>query len=75
MRSVFMMMLKYSCQVPAFPVDDVMWQKKNPCFILFSSIISSENMHASGYSQVYFHWNNFASCHRSVTAALAEVPS
>lgn len=37
-----MMLLKYSCQVPVFPVDDVMWQKK-PCFLLFSCIKSSEN--------------------------------
>lgn len=25
--SIFMMLLKYSCQVPVFPVDDVMWLK------------------------------------------------
>lgn len=69
-----MMLLKYSCQVAAFPLDDVMFHKRSQtCFLLLSSIKSSEsNMTVEAMQDFFFPANNFANCRQSV-ATSAEV--
>lgn len=71
--SIFMMLLKYSCQVAAFPLDDVMFHKRSQtCFLLLSSIKSSENNMTVEAMQDFFPADNFANCCQSV-ATSAEV--